>query len=344
MQGAEKWADARGTTPMYGLTRRKFLAAMPALLAPIGARAESAENYPTRPVTVVVPYAAGGGLDVVARLLALQLAERTGKNFIVENRLGAGGIIAANSVAKAAADGYTIFASSSTQLAIQVTLHKALPYNPATDFVPIALVASVPFVLIVHPSLPVHTAGDLIKLAKEKPGQLSFGSSGVGGPPHLYMELLQTMTGTKMVHIPYKGTAQAIVDVVAGRVPILMSDVAPAAPLIKAGAVRALGVSSTTRVAVLPDVPPIADNGVPGFDAVAWLMLVAPAAVPPAIVDTLHADLKAIVAAPDTQQKLVAFGVIPIDTPPVPALRNFVKAEIGRWAKVVEHAGLPGSE
>jgi tripartite-type tricarboxylate transporter receptor subunit TctC len=152
------------------------------------------------------------------------------------------------------------------------------------------------------------------------------------------------MTGTKMVHIPYKGTAQAIVDVVAGRVPILMSDVAPAAPLIKAGKVRALGVSSTTRVAVLPEVPPIADNGVPGFDAVAWLMLVAPAGTPPAIVDKLHADLKAIVAAPDTQQKLVAFGVIPIDSPPVPALRDYVKAEIGRWGKVVQHAGLAGSE
>jgi tripartite-type tricarboxylate transporter receptor subunit TctC len=329
---------------MHGLTRRKFLAALPPLMAPVVARAAGDENYPSRPVTVVVPYAAGGGLDVVARLLAQKLAERTGKSFIVENRLGAGGVIAANSVARAAPDGYTIFAGSSTQLAIQVTLHKALPYNPATDFVPIALVASVPFVLIVHPSLPVHTAGDLVKLAKEKPGQLSFGSSGVGGPPHLYMELLQTMTGTKMVHIPYKGTAQAIVDVVAGRVPILMSDVAPAAPLIKAEKVRALGVSSTTRVAVLPDVPPIAENGVPGFDAVAWLMLVAPAAVPPAIVDKLHTDLKAIVAAPETQQKFVTFGVIPIDSPPVPKLRDFVKAEIGRWAKVVEHAGLAGSE
>jgi tripartite-type tricarboxylate transporter receptor subunit TctC len=329
---------------MRPLTRRGLLLTLPPLLLPIRAPAEAAETYPNRPVTVVVPYAAGGGLDLVARLLARELSEETKQSFFVENRLGAGGVIAAASVAKAVADGYAILAGSSTQLAIQVTLHKKLPYDPATDFVPLALVASVPFVLIVNPSLPVHTAGDLIALAKERPGQLSFGSSGVGGPPHLYMELLQTMTGTKMVHIPYKGTAEAILDVVAGRVPILMSDVAPAAPLIKAGTVRALGVSSTTRVAALPDVPPIAENGVPGFDAVAWLMLAAPAATPPAIVDKLHTELKAIVAAPQTQQKLVALGVIPIDTPPVPELKTFVKSEIVRWGKVVEHAGLAGSQ
>ena len=329
---------------MTPLTRRGLIFALPPLLLPIRARADATETYPNRPVTVVVPYAAGGGLDLVARLLARQLTERIKQSFFVENRLGAGGVIAAASVAKATPDGYTIFAGSSTQLAIQVTLHKALPYNPATDFVPLALVASVPFVLIVNPSLPVHTAGELVDLARKRPGQLSFGSSGVGGPPHLYMELLQTMTGTKMVHIPYKGTAEAILDVVAGRVPILMSDVAPAAPLIKAGTVRALGVSSTTRVATLPDVPPIAENGVPGFDAVAWLMLVAPATTPPAIVDKLHADLKSVVAEPQTQQKLIALGVIPIDTPPVPELKAFVKSEIARWGKVVEHAGLAGSQ
>jgi tripartite-type tricarboxylate transporter receptor subunit TctC len=329
---------------MNPVARRRFLAALPLLLAHISARAQDAGRYPTRPVTVVVPYAAGGGLDLIARLLAEKLSERTGQSFFVENRLGAGGVIAANAVAKALPDGYTIFAGSSTQLAIQVRLHKTLPYDPAIDFVPIALVASVPFVLIVHPSLPAQTAGDLIKLAKERPGQLSFGSSGVGGPPHLYMELLQTMTGTQMTHIPYKGTSQAIVDLVAGRVPILMSDVAPAAPLIKAGSVRALGVSSTTRVAILPDVAPIAENGVPGFDAVAWLMLVAPAGAPSDVANKLHGDLKAIVAAPETQRKFVEFGVIPIDTPPVPMLQAFLKSEIERWSKVVEHAGLAGSE
>lgn len=326
-------------------SRRQFLAALPLVpLAVSAARAQPAANYPTRPVSVVVPYAAGGGLDLVARLLAQKLTDRDRQSFFVENRLGAGGVIAANAVAKASADGYTLLVGSSTQLAIQVTLHKKLPYDPAADFVPIALVASVPFVLIVNPSLPVHTAGELVALAKEKPGELSFGSSGVGGPPHLYMELLQTMTGTKMTHIPYKGTAEAIVDVLSGRVPVLMSDVAPAAPLIAAGKVRALGVSSTTRVAVLPDVPPIAENGVPGFDAVAWIMAVAPAAAPPAIVEKLHADLKAIVAAPDTQQTLVKLGTIPIDSPPVPALQAYVKSEIVRWGKVVEHAGLAGSQ
>jgi tripartite-type tricarboxylate transporter receptor subunit TctC len=325
-------------------TRRAFVSALPVLLAAGRVCAQGNTNYPTRPVTVVVPYAAGGGLDLIGRLLAQQLTQRTGQSFFVENKLGAGGVIAAEYVANAAPDGYTIFAASSTQLAIQVTLHRKLPYNPATDFMPLALVATVPFVLIVNPSLPVHTAGDLIKLARQKPGQLNFGSSGIGGPPHLYMELLQTMTGTKMTHIPYKGTAQAIVDVVSGRVPILMSDVAPAAPLIAAGKVRALGVSSTKRVAILADVPPIAENGVPGFDASAWLMVVAPAKVQPAIVDKLHTELKAIVATQEMQQKFVKFGVIPIDSPPVPELQAFVKSEIVRWGKVVQHAGLAGSQ
>jgi tripartite-type tricarboxylate transporter receptor subunit TctC len=327
---------------MRYLTRLAALGLVIAVLAQ-GAPAR-AEDYPARPVTIVVPYAAGGGLDLIARLLGQKLSDKIGQSFVIENRLGAGGVIAANSVAKAPADGYTIFAGSSTQLAIQVRLHKKLPYDPATDFVPLALVASVPFVLIVNPSLPVRTAGDLIKLAKEKPGQLSFGSSGVGGPPHLYMELLKTMTGTQMTHIPYKGTAQAINDVVAGHVPILMSDVAPAVPLLKAGKVRALGVSSTTRVAALPDVPPIAENGVPGFDAVAWLMLVAPAATPKPIVDKLHDDLKSIVATSDTQHQLVELGVIPIESPPVAQMQAYVKSEIGRWGKVVEQAGIAGSE
>jgi len=262
----------------------------------------------------------------------------------VENRLGAGGVIAANSVAKAAPDGYTLFMGASTQLAIQVTLHKKLPYDPAADFMPVALVASVPFVLIVHPSLPVHTAGELIRLAKERPGQLSFGSSGVGGPPHLFTELLKAMTGIQMTHIPYKGTAQAMNDVVAGHVPLIFSDLAPAIALLRDGKVRALGISSAVRFAALPEIPPLAESGVPGFDAVSWLALVAPAATPAAIVDRLHAEVKAIMAMPEVQRQFIDLGNIPLASPPPQELQRYVASEIVRWGRIVQQAGLAGSE
>ena len=313
-----------------------IVCALPALAA--------AQTYPSKPVTVVAPYAAGGGADLIARMLAQKLSDRLHQSFVVENRLGAGGVIAAASVAKAPPDGSTLFLGTSTQLAIQVTLHKKLPYDAAADFAPIALVASVPFVLLVHPSLPVQNLGDLIKLAKEKPGQLSYGSSGIGGPPHLYTVLLETMTGMKMTHIPYKGTAQAMNDVVAGHVPIIFSDIAPAVALLKDGKVRALGISSATRFAPLPDIPPIAEVGVPGFDAVAWAMLVAPAGTPKPIVDKLHAETKAIVATAEVQKWLLDTGNIPIDSPSTDELQRYVKTEIVRWEKVVRQAGLAGSQ
>jgi putative tricarboxylic transport membrane protein len=302
-----------------------------------------AQDYPARPVTLVAPYAAGGGADLVARLVAQKLSERLGQSFTVEKRLGAGGVIAASSVARAAPDGHTLFMGTSTQLAIQVTLHKKLPYDPA-DFARVALVASVPFVLLVHPSLPVHSLTDLIRLAKDKPGHLSFGSSGVGGPPHLYTELLKSMTGMQLTHVPYKGTAQAINDVVAGHVPIIFCDIAPAVALIREGKLRALGISSATRFPTLPEIPPLAESGVPGFDAVAWLMVVAPAGTADAIVSRLHAEVKAIVAAPDTERRLIELGNHPLRSPPPDELRAYVRSEIVRWGKVVQQAGIAGSE
>jgi len=253
-------------------------------------------------------------------------------------------VIAASSVAKAAPDGYTLLVAASTQLAIQVTLHKQLPYDPAADFMPVALVASVPFVLIVNPSLPVHSVSELIALAKQKPGQLTFGSSGVGGPPHLFTELLKTMTGIEMTHIPYKGTAQAMTDVIAGHVPIIFSDLAPAIPQLKAGKLRALGISSAVRFAGMPEIPPLAEAGVPGFDAVSWLALVAPAATPAEVIDKLHAAMKQIMAEPAVQQRFVELGNIPLASPPPDELRHYVKSEIVRWGKVVTQAGLAGSE
>jgi tripartite-type tricarboxylate transporter receptor subunit TctC len=313
------------------------------VLIALSGRAD-AQDYPVRPVTLVAPYAAGGGADLVARLVAQKLSERLGQSFTVENRLGAGGVIAASSVAKAAPDGHTLFMGTSTQLAIQVTLHKKLPYDPATDFAPIALVASVPFVLLVHPALPVHSLADLIKLAKDKPGALSFGSSGVGGPPHLYTELLKSMTGMQMTHVPYKGTAQAINDVVAGRMPIIFCDIAPALALIREGKLRPLGISSAARFPTLPEIPPLAEAGAPGFDAVAWLMVVAPAGTADAIVGRLNAEVKAVVASPDTERRLTELGNHPLRSPPPDALRAYVRSEIVRWGKVVQQAGIAGSE
>ena len=303
-----------------------------------------AQDYPARFVTMVSPYAAGGGADLLARVVAQKLTDRLGKSFVVENRLGAGGVIAAASVARAAPDGYTLFMGTSTQLAIQVTLHKTLPYDPATDFAPVALVASVPFVLMVNPSLPARSVTDLIRLAKEKPGELSYGSSGVGGPPHLYMELLEAMTGIRMTHVPYKGTAQAIVDVVAGHIPIIFSDIAPAVSLLKEGRLRALGISSGTRFETLPDIPPLAEAGVPGFDAVAWTMLVAPAKTPKEIVDKLAVEVKSIVASPDVRKLFIDTGNIPLSSLAPAELQTYLKAEIVRWGKVVEQAGIAGSE
>jgi tripartite-type tricarboxylate transporter receptor subunit TctC len=327
------------------LLRRRALVAFGlwafAQAAGIGA---AAETYPARPVTIVAPYAAGGGADLIARLLAQKLTERLGQSFVVENRLGAGGVIAASSVAKAAPDGYTLFAGASTQLAIQPTLYKALPYDAARDFAPIALVAGVPFILIVDPSLGVNSVTDLVRLAKQKPGALTYGSSGVGGTPHLFTVLFQTLTGTEMTHVPYKGTAQAILDVVAGRVPLMFTDLAPALGFVRDGKVRALGISSTTRFAGLPDVPPLAEADVPGFDAVAWLMLVAPAGTPDAIVEKLAGDVKAIMAAPEVRQRFVELGNLPLDSAPPAELRGYVKAEIARWGDIVRRAGLAGSE
>jgi tripartite-type tricarboxylate transporter receptor subunit TctC len=299
----------------------------------------TAQNYPTRPVTIVVPYAAGGGTDLLARMVAQKLEQRLGKSFIVENRPGAGTVIAALAVAKAPPDGYTLLMGTSTPLAINATLHRKLPYDPATDFVPLALIANVPFVLVVNPSLPIKSVSDLIKLAKEKPGSLSYGTSGPGSPHHLYSELFKSMTGIEMIHVPYKGSVPALTDVVAGHIPLMFVDLAPAQPMIKEGKVRALGVSSAVRVASLPDVAPIAEVGVPGFEAVAWQMLVAPANTPQQIVDTLYKELKVVLALPEIKLRISELGMIPIDSPSPDELARYVKTEIVRWGAVVKKSG-----
>lgn len=300
--------------------------------------AARADDFPARNITIVVPYAPGGGTDTLARMFGQKLEERLGKPVVIENRPGAGAVIGANAVARAAPDGYTLLMGTSTPLAINATLFRKLPYDPARDFVPLALVANVPFVLVVNPSLPVQSTAELIAYARANPGKLSFGSAGAGSPHHLFMELFKSMTGTDMLHVPFKGSAPALTELIAGRIPLMFTDIPPSQEFIKAGRIRALGVSSHEVVAQLPGVPTIAAT-VPGFEAVAWQGLVAPAGTPKPVVDKLHGTLVQIEALPEIRERIGKIGMIPIATPPVAELQSYVKSEVARWGEVVRKAG-----
>jgi tripartite-type tricarboxylate transporter receptor subunit TctC len=326
---------------MQGLMRLLLLALLVAGAARDVARAE---NYPARPVTLVVPFAPGGGTELLARTLGQRLEQRLDKPIVIENRPGAGGVTGALAVARAAADGYTILMAPAPVMAINVTLHQKLPYDPATDFVPLALLVASPYVLVVTPSLPVQSVGELIALAKQQPGKLAYASAGPGTPHHLFPELLKRMTGIEMTHVPYRGSVPALTDVAAGHVQLMFTDVPPALGLIAEGKVRALGVSTKERVAVLPGVPTIAEAAVPGFDAASWQMVVAPAATPKAIVERLHNDIRTVMTERDVKEQIAKQGLLPVDTPSVASLQVFVKAEITRWGDVVHQAGIAGSQ
>ena len=304
----------------------------------------NAQTYPARPVTFVVPFAPGGGTEFLARLLGQRLEQRLGKPFVIENRPGGGGVIGALSVARAAPDGYTILMAPSPVMAINAALHKKLPYDPAVDFVPIALVVATPYVLVATPSLSVQSATDLVELAKAKPGQLSFASAGLGTPHHLFAQLFKSMTSVEMTHVPYRGSVPALSDVAAGHVELMFCDIPPALGLINEGKVRGLGVSTKERVAALPGISSIAEQGLTGFDAASWQMVVAPAATPEDIVQRLHAEIKDFMVQPEIKEYAFKMGLLPIDTPSVPSLRVFVQTEIARWGKVVEQAGIAGSQ
>jgi tripartite-type tricarboxylate transporter receptor subunit TctC len=303
----------------------------------------TAQDYPAKPITIIVPFAAGGGTDIVARLVAGKLEQRFGKSFLIENKAGAGSTTGAAAAAKAAPDGYTLLMAPSPTMAVAVTIYKNLPYEPVADFVPLALVAQTPFALIVNPSLPIHSVADLIKYAKEKPGTLSYGSAGPGTPHHLYAELLKSMTGIDMSHVPYRGSGPLVNDVVGGHLPLTFVDVPPAVGVIQTGKVRAIALSSKARLPTFPDLPPV-DDTVPGFDAASWQMLVAPAKTPRPIVDKLHAELKAILATAEMKERFANDGMLMMDNPSVEGLQDFVKAEIVRWGKVAQQAGLAGTQ
>ena len=331
---------------MNGRRPAALLAAAALLMGVSLAQAQTspAQDYPNRAVTLVVPYPAGGGLDALARMLGQKLAERLGKPVVIENRTGAGTVIGAASVAKAAPDGYTVMLGTSTPFAITATLNKSLPYDPAKDFAPIALVSNAPFLLLVHPSQPVHSVADLIALAKAKPGQLSYGSAGPGSPQNLSFELLKTLTGINIVHVPYRGDGPALTDLVAGHIPPMFGEPTPILPLLKDGKVRALGVSSASRLPIAPDVPTIAEAGVPGFDLTSWQMIVAPAGTPQEIVDKLHVEVKKVLELPEVKAEFARTARITVDYPSVDDLQRFMRSEIVRLGKVVEHAGIARSQ
>jgi tripartite-type tricarboxylate transporter receptor subunit TctC len=308
---------------------------------PVPARAQ---DYPTRAVTFVVPFAPGGVTDLFARLLGQKLEQRLGKPFVIDNRPGSGGVTAAAAVAKAAPDGYTIMMASSTVLAINATVRKSLPYDPRKDLQPLALLARVPFVLVVNKDLPVQSVDDLVKLARSKPGQISFGTPGPGTSHHLNAELFKSIFGLDLVQVPYKGTAPALNDVIAGHIQMMFSDVPPAKPLIEAGKLRALGVTTAQRVPAVPDIPPLAEVGVPNYDASSWHTVTTTAGVPKPIVDRLHAELRAIMADPAVIESLTRDGALPQVSPLPEELRRFVDSEIVRWGAVVQKAGIAGSE
>jgi tripartite-type tricarboxylate transporter receptor subunit TctC len=323
--------------------KRSSLLVFAALAASMPATAV-AQDFPTRQMTIIVPFAPGGSADIVARIYAQKLTERLGKPVVVENRAGAGTVIGALAAARATPDGYTLFMGGSSALAYNPTIHKQLPYDPARDFVPLAHVASLPFVLVVQPSLPVHSLADLIKLAKDKPGHLAFGTAGIGSPAHLCAEYLRGLTGIDITYIPYKGTAPAMTDFVAGHIPVMFVDLPPALPLIREGKMRALGVSSIASVPAAPEIAPLAQSGLPGYDAGGWLMFAAPSGTPKEIVAKLHAELKGITATKDMQQRFTGMGLVPIDSPPVENLQRYVVSEIERWGKVIRAAGIADSQ
>jgi tripartite-type tricarboxylate transporter receptor subunit TctC len=324
----------------------RSLAAFAVGVALIAGPAARADDYPSRPITLMLPLGAGGAMDILARSqFEPKLKERFGKPVIVENRTGGGTVIAATAVAQSPPDGYTLFFVPAGTLTTNATLYKKLPYDPAKDFTPVALTSSVAFVLVVHPSLPIHSMKELVQYAKERPGQLSFGSTGIGATPHLAFEMfMRPSGGLKMTHVPYRGMPQAVNDVVGNHVQMVFADPAGAPPLVREGKLRPIAVSSRVRISTLPDVPTMEEAGFPGYEAVSWHMIVGPAGMPKTIVDRLHGEFKRIATSADFKAQTDRMGLLAIDSAPPDALKTYLDKEIARWGQLVKDVGIAGTE
>src|SRR5690349_19011825 len=295
-------------------------------------------NYPTRAVRIIVPSSPGGGTDILSRLLTPGLSERLGQTVVVDNRPGAGSIIGNDIVAKAAPDGYTLLMGIST-LAILPTMHKKLPYDAMRDLAPVSQAIAAPNILVVHPSLPVKTVKELIAFAKKHPGELNYASAGLGTNPHLSMELFLSMAHIKMVHVAYKGLGPAMVDLLAGQVVAATATMLTGLPHVKSGRLRGLGVTGAKRSSVLPDLPTVAEAGVPGYEAVQWYGLFAPAKTPKEIIAKLHDAMVSVLHSPAIKNRLAADGAEPVASTPEEFAR-FLRSETEKWGKVVRAAGI----
>jgi len=293
-----------------------------------------ADDYPSRPVKIIVPFGAGGPTDVYTRAIAEELRKSLHQPFVMENRPGAGTTIGTDVVAKAPPDGYTLLMVSGTQT-VNETLYAHKPYQLMRDLVPIAPLIDTDLVLVVHPSVPAKTVGELLALARAKPGTLNYGSSGPGSNYHMAGELLRNLTGIDIVHVPYKGSTGARNDILSGQIQILFDSVPTMAPQIKAGMVRALGTSGKTRSSILPDVPTMAEAGVPGFNATLWVGFMAPAGTPKPIVDKLQDEITKILRRPNTKQAWEKTGATPI-VMTQPEFKNFMDAQVAKWAEVIK--------
>ena len=313
---------------------------MPLLLNGMKAVGASAvDDYPSRPLRAIVPNAPGGGSDISGRIVASALGEALGQQVVVDNRPGAGGTMGVSTAARAQPDGYTLLMGNISTHGINVAVFKNLPYDPVKDFAPVSMLGTTPNVLVVHPSVPAKTFKEFIAYAKVHPGTIRYGSSGTGGSPHLAMELLKSLTGTDMLHVPYKGSGPVTIDLMSGQIHATSASVSSQLPYIKSGKLRPLAVTSAKRSAQLPDVPTVIESGVPGYEVTIWYGLFVPAGVPQRIIGRLHAELVKVLATPTLQQRMANAGIDASSSTPS-ELSAFVKAEIAKWTQVVRIAGI----
>jgi len=338
MVGAHQDDRAQGRVGMPGLIR----CSVPAIALVAGLCAAPgpavAQDYPNRPITLVVPYAAGGGNDAMARTVADKMSRLLAQQIVVENRAGAGGTIATRQVAKSAPDGYTLVIGGTGTLAVNPTLYSNVGYDPRTDFAPVGLIGTSALIVLVHPSLPSRSVRELIDLAKKDPGKLNYASAGVGSGIHLATVLFEQMAEVKLTHVPYRGTGPALTDLIGGHVALYFSSLPPAVGIAKEGKVRALAVTGSKRSPVFPDLPTVAEAGLPGYEAVLHYGILAPAGTPRAIIDKLNTALRAAVAAPDTQQRMAAEGTEPLASTPEEYAVDIDREET-KWSAIVRKSG-----